>query len=194
MDDDLKVRRDRIVDGLELRDDDDGHFVRGIVAPYNSPTDIGGEYVETLAPGVFKRSIQHRGDRVGLKEQHGRDRFDIGQSSSWEDTNDGLVGTFRLASTDRAREALTLIREGFLDGLSVGFVPVENRVSNEGGRRHVERVEAKLDHVGLVHSPAYEAARVLEARDEDAGPFNPDSPLHAPNLARYRALLGRRYS
>ena len=159
--------------------------------PYDTPTDIG-DYIETLAPGVFKKSIAQRGDRIGLKEQHGRDRFDIGRSSIWEDTSDGLVGTFKLAGTDRAREALTLIREGFLDGLSVGFRPLRNRVTDEGGRRHVARLDAALDHVGLVHSPAYDTARVLEARDDDQVPFDPDSVLCAPNLARYRALLGHR--
>jgi HK97 family phage prohead protease len=191
-DDELTQHRNRIMEGLEVRADDDGHFVRGIVAPYNVPADIGGEYVETLEPGLFKKSIAQRGDRIGLKEQHGTDRFDIGRSSSWEETSDGLVGTFRLAGTDRAREALTLIREGFLDGLSVGFRPLRNRVTDEGGRRHVARVDAALDHVGLVHSPAYDGARVLEARDDEPVPFDPDSVLAAPKLARYRALLGMR--
>ena len=178
---------------LELRDgtDDDGHFIRGIVAPYDTPTDLGDVW-ESFAPGVFRRSIDHRGDRIGLMEQHNRQTFPVGMAAEWEDTTDGLVGTFRVAPTGRGREALELASSGLLNGLSVGFVPVHNRSGSEiSGRSHVVRTEAKLDHVGLVHDPAYDTARVLEARSDGDG-FNPDNPAVAPRLARFRALHGLR--
>ena len=180
-------------DVLELRQgsDDGGHFIRGVVAPYDTPTDIGG-YVESFAPGLFAKSIAERGPRIGLMEQHNRQAFPVGMASSWEDTADGLVGTFRLAPTERGREALELAASGFLNGLSVGFVAVRNRTDKVGGREHITRTEAKLDHVGLVHAPAYDTARVLEARDDDTEPFDPDNPAHAPLLARWRALNGLR--
>jgi HK97 family phage prohead protease len=185
--------RARIVEGLELRDGDDGtHQLRGVVAPYGEAYDAG-EYVETFAAGVFAKSVRQRGDSIGLTEQHLAAHFPIGRSVAWEDTADGLVGTFRLAPTDRGMEALALITSGFLDGLSVGFRPLRNRTDNVGGRRHIERVEAVLDHVGLVNTPAYQQARVLEARNDDTPPaFDPDSLLTAPRLARQRALLGLR--
>lgn len=188
---DLRAAATVTVAGVELRDGDDGgHYVRGVVAPYGEQYDLG-DYVETFGRGVFSKSVAERGDRIGLTEQHQRDRFHIGRAKDWQDTADGLVATFTLAPTDRGREALELVRSGFLDGLSVGFRPIRNRVTEQANRRHVERVEAALDHVGLVHSPAYSSARVLEARDDDE-PFDPDSVLHAPRLARYRALLGHR--
>ena len=185
-------QRVRHIAGLELRDDDDGHFVRGVVAPYDTPADIG-DYIESFAPGVFARSISVRGERrVPLTEQHQSGNFPIGEATRWEDTTDGLVGHFRLAPTDKGREALDLVRGGFLDGLSVGFRPQKNEVSDVGGRRHVTRTVAALDHVGLVHAPAYDTARVLEARNDDDFVFDPDNPAHAPRLARARALLGMR--
>lgn len=179
-------------DVLELRTgtDDAGHFIRGIVAPYGKTADIG-EYVESFAPGVFKRSIDHRGNRIGLMEMHNRQAFPVGMAATWEDTDDGLVGTFRTAPTQRGQEALDLAKSGEY-GLSVGFVPVRNDVTEHAGRRHITRLEAKLDHVGLVHAPAYADAKVLVARDDTPAAFNPDSPATAPNLARWRALLGHR--
>lgn len=191
---DLEQRTERLVEGLELREDADGaHFLRGVVAPYGESYDTG-EYVETFAPGVFAKSVRQRGDRIGLTEQHRAESFPIGRSTSWEDTADGLVGTFTLAPTERGREALDLVRSAFLDGLSVGFRPLRNRVSEVGGRKHVERLDAALDHVGLVSVPAYQTARVLEARGDDFDelPFDPDSTLIAPRLARWRALTGLR--
>ena len=179
--------------GLELRDTDDGdHMLRGVVVPYGEQFDAG-EFVETMAKGVFSKSVRQRGDRISLTEMHLPETFQIGRSVSWEDTNDGLLGSFKIAPTERGREALDLVTSGFLDGLSVGFRPLRNKTETVGGRRHVTRIDAVLDHVGLVNSPAYSQARVLEARGEQPDtPFDPDSPIHAPRLARQRALLGMR--
>lgn len=187
------IQRVRHVDNLELRDDDDGHYVRGVVAPYGEAYDAG-DFVETFAPGLFARSISVRGaNHVPLTEMHNRSAFPIGKATTWEETTDGLVGQFRLAPTEKGREALDLVRDGFLDGMSVGFRPQKNAVSDVAGRRHILREVAALDHVGLVHSPAFASARVLEARDDDDEfVFDPDNPAHAPRLARYRALLGMR--
>lgn len=179
---------------LELRDADDGHVLRGIVVPWDEPTTATGEgYVETFRRGAFAKSIAERGDRISLTEMHRRESFPIGRARAWDDTADGLVATFGVASSERGREAITLVREGYLDGLSVGFRPIRNNTRTEGGVRHVERVEAALDHVGLVASPAYAGAKVLEARD-DSPRFDPDNPAVAPRLARYRALHGLRGS
>ena len=185
------IERVRLAGDLELRDDDDGHYVRGVVAPYGEPYDAG-DFVETFTPGLFKKSVSERGDRIGLTEMHNRESFPIGRAMKWDDTSDGLVGQFRLAPTDRGREALDLVRSGFLDGLSVGFRPLRNTVTEVAGRRHIARIEAALDHVGLVHAPAYGSARVLEARDDDPAVFDPDNPAVAPRLARWRALTGLR--
>ena len=164
---DLRAAATVTVAGVELRDGDDGgHYVRGVVTPYGEEYDAG-DFVETFAPGVFRKSIAQRGDRIGLTEQHKRDSFEIGRATKWEDTADGLVGTFALAPTDRAREALNLLQADMIGGLSVGFRPLRNRIEERNGRRHIERLDALLDHVGLVHSPAYSSARVLEARDDD---------------------------
>ena len=189
--DELITRLACMPESVEVRNVDDGHFIRGVAAPYNTPTDIG-DYVETLAPGLFKRSIDHRGPSIGLMEQHNRQAFAVGLNPSFEETNDGLVATFSVSPTARGQEALNLAKTGSY-GMSVGFVPVQNETATVGGRRHITRTEAKLDHVGLVLNPAYKDARILEARhDDDAAPFDPDNPAHAPMLARWRALNGLR--
>lgn len=179
--------------GLELRETDGDHYVRGVVAPYGTEYDAV-EYVETFAPGVFARSLDQRGSNVPLTELHERNRFLIGRATAWQETADGLMGTFQLAPTDRGREALNLARSGMVNGFSVGFKPLRNETTVVDGRKHVVRTEALLDHVGLVDAPAYETARVLEARGEsiDDLPFDPDSVLAAPRLARWRALTGLR--
>lgn len=181
---------------LDIRadSDDDGHFVRGIVAPYHVETDLG-DYLEQFAPGVFRRSIDHRGDRIQLVEQHDTSKFHVGRAQTWEDTADGLIGTFRLSPTVRGLEALALAEAGEV-AFSVGFYSLRSTTDDVNGRRRVTRQEGKLDHVGLVTNPAYVGARVLEARhddtDEPARPFSPDDVLAAPRLAYWRSELGMR--
>ena len=168
---------------LELRDDDDGHHLVGIVAPWHSTFDAG-EYLETFARTVFDKSIQERGTRIPLLEQHDRNKHPVGMSLSWENTNDGLVADFRLANTPRADESRQLVLDNMVTGLSVAFQPIRNRTETRDGRRHVQRLEARLDHVGLVTSSAYSEAKVLAVRA-----YDPDDPQVAPRLAKWRHLL-----
>ena len=168
---------------LELRDDDDGHHLVGIVAPCHSTFDAG-EYLETFARTVFDKSIQERGTRIPLLEQHDRNKHPVGMSLSWENTNDGLVADFRLANTPRADESRQLVLDNMVTGLSVAFQPIRNRTETRDGRRHVQRLEARLDHVGLVTASAYSEAKVLAVRA-----YDPDDPQVAPRLAKWRHLL-----
>jgi phage head maturation protease len=69
-------------------------------------------------------------------------------------------------------------------GLSVAFQPIRNKTETRDGRRHVTRMEARLDHVGLVTSAAYGEAKVLAVRA-----YDPDDPQVAPRLAKWRHLL-----
>ena len=168
---------------LELRDDDDGHHLVGIVAPWHSEFDAG-EYIEKFARSVFDKSIAERGTLIPLLEQHDRNRHPVGMSMSWENTNDGLVADFRLANTPRADESRQLAADGMVTGLSVAFQPIRNRTETRDGRRHVQRLEARLDHVGLVTASAYSEAKVLAVRA-----YDPDDPHVAPRLAKWRHLL-----
>ena len=105
-------------------------------------------------------------------------------SMSWEKTADGLVCDFKLANTSRADESRQLAADGMVTGLSVAFQPIRNKTETRDGRRHVTRMEARLDHVGLVTSAAYGEAKVLAVRA-----YDPDDPQVAPRLAKWRHLL-----
>ena len=168
---------------LELREADDGHHLLGIVAPWHTTYDAG-EYIEQFARTVFDKSIQERGTKIPLLEQHDRNRHPVGMSTSFENTADGLLADFRLANTSRADESRQLAAEGMVTGLSVAFQPIRNRTETRDGRRHVLRLEGRLDHVGLVTAAAYGEAKVLAVRA-----YDPDDPHVAPRLAKWRHLL-----
>lgn len=170
--------------GLETRAGENGdrHIV-GLVAPFSSEYDTG-KYVETFSSSTFDKSIQERGDRIPLLEQHDSSRHPIGMAVSWDKSAEGLIADFKLAPTPRGEEAHTLASEGIVTGLSVGFIPIRNRTSTVGRRTHINRIEARLDHVGLVTTAAYQEAKVLSVRAWD-----PDDENLVPRLAKWRHLL-----
>jgi HK97 family phage prohead protease len=171
------------VAGFEIREDDDGHHLVGIVAPFGATYDAGS-YLERFAPNAFDKTIQERGSRVPLLEQHATDRMPIGRAARWEKTNDGLIADFLLARTARADEARTLAMDGFVTGFSVGFVPIRTKTSEMNGRPLRTRTEVALDHVGFVRNPAYADAQLLSVRA-----YDPDDEDQVPRLAKYRHLM-----
>ena len=99
---DLRAAATVTVAGVELRDGDDGgHYVRGVVAPYGESYDLG-DYVETFGRGVFSKSVAERGDRIGLTEQHQRDREQQARDAD-HDRGDDLAHLHRLARHGGAR-------------------------------------------------------------------------------------------
>jgi hypothetical protein len=172
--------------GLETREDDDGfrHLV-GVVVPWHGTYTMPNGTTESFARTAFDKSVQERGDRIALYQQHATtDTLPVGNAVEWSNTADGLVADFRMARTARADEVITLAEDGLVSGLSVGFRPIRNRSEKRNDRPHVVRLEAALDHVGFVATPAYDDARVLAVRA-----FDPDDEQHAPRLARWRHLL-----
>jgi hypothetical protein len=177
----------RLVDvgGFEMRNDDDGHHLVGLVAPFGAVYDAGA-YLERFATTAFDKTVQERGQRIALLEQHATDRMPIGRAVAWEKRPEGLVADFLLARTARADEARALAEDGFVSGFSVGFVPVRTRNLELDGRPLRERTEVRLDHVGFVRTPAYDDARLISVRE-----FDPDDTEQVPRLAKYRHLMRR---
>jgi Escherichia/Staphylococcus phage prohead protease len=159
---------------LELRED--GRTLVGTVMPYNTEARVG-RYTESFLPGAFAGADP---TQVPLLAVHDHDSLPIGRALSLTDGPTGLDAELRVSKTALGDEVLELVRDGAATGLSVGFVPVEDRWVT---RSKVERVKAKLMEISITAFPAYEDARIMAMRS-DAG------PLHMPRLtvARYRML------
>jgi len=75
---------------------------------------------------------------------------------------DGLHGAWRVSDTELGRDVLTLVADRVVTGLSIGFMPGDDRWSHD--RSHVERITATLDHVAIVRVPAYTGAGIAAVR------------------------------
>jgi Escherichia/Staphylococcus phage prohead protease len=153
----------RDIVGTELRADESGRTIFGVVVPFNERAeinDISGSYIEMFTRGSFTRSLSERSHKIKLLAQHDHKRFPVGKATALVEQDDGLHGQFAIPATREGDDVLTLVRDGVLDSFSIGFRPVRDRRENGV----TVRAEAALLEVSLVALPAYQGAQIAGIR------------------------------
>ncbi len=151
--------------------------------------DLGRDMV---LPGAFAESLA-RGAAVRMLYQHDPAE-PIGVWTDIREDARGLYVRGRLSpAVARARECAALVREGALDGLSIGFKAVEARTDPKTRVRRLSRID--LWEVSIVTFPMQPGARLAPVEPALAPSFAPSLP---PALAlagatrRLRASLAAR--
>lgn len=142
---------------LEIRED--GRTLAGLAMPYGKPARIG-RYMETFVPGAFADAEP---ENVPLLAVHDHESLPIGRALSLTETPEGLQAELRVSQTRAGDDVLELVKDGAATGLSVGFIPVQDRWNQT--RTTVERIKARLVEISLTAFPSYEDARILAVRD-----------------------------
>ena len=162
---------------LELRANSDGRTIFGIAVPYNKEQRITSTMIEVFRKGVFSEVIKVP-HRVKLLRGHGENNV-LGRATLLRETDDGLYAEFKISKTREGDEALELVKDGALDQLSVGFMPIKNKKRTDGV---MERLKAHLAEVSLVTFGAYgELASVTGMRE--------GQPHLTPRLDEARKIL-----
>lgn len=156
--------------------DSEGRIVSGIAVPFNSPTQIferGRVFSETWVKGSTAEHIQKRGDRIKVLGFHDSRTLPLGKPVGLEDRAQGMWIEARISDTQAGNEALTLVRDGVLDGFSVGFSIPEG--GDTWNRDETERTitRANVHEVSLVNFPAFDLARVeaIRSAPKSISPF-----------------------
>jgi uncharacterized protein len=148
---------------LELRADDDGRRLEGIVVPYNVETRIGG-YTESFTLGAFADADPEHVPLFAPHPDRDRPSLPIGRAVELHEEPAGLLGAFRVSAVPAGDHVLELVRDGAVRGLSVGFVPLPGGDRWNRDRTRVERVRAHLVEVSVVPFPAYPDAQITAVR------------------------------
>jgi HK97 family phage prohead protease len=121
----------------------------------------------TMTPGSLEADLE-RG--IPLMLWHDRESFPVGKVVSWEHTERGPVARFIFADYDRAHLARTLVDTGFLQAVSVGFIPKEGYVREADDT--VVFTRSELVELSLTATPSSRGALIDLKRslDELAGP------------------------
>jgi HK97 family phage prohead protease len=125
---------------------------------------------DIVAPGAFSGSIRDRGV-AGVRMLYQHDpALPIGVWTELREDGRGLFVRGRLTmAAAKAREVFALMREGALDGLSIGFRATRTRRDPVTGHRHI--LEVDLQEISVVTFPMLPGARVarLERRGDASG-------------------------
>lgn len=128
--------------------------VTGLVVPYGGAQaySMGSRY--QFAKGTI--AVPADVSRVKMFVNHDENRA-IGYATKLEDTDAGLVGTFKVVNTPAGDEALLMADQHVWDGLSGGFRQGGQFTEKDGVQF---AVSAPLGEVSLCPSPAFDDARV----------------------------------
>jgi HK97 family phage prohead protease len=173
----------------------DQRTLGGCCVPYNRATTVSDDrvsmYREMFAPGCFGRQLAGTTvSRIALKYRHGEGLLDtVGRATQLDERDDGLWGMFRVFEGVVGDQALVLVDEGLLTGLSVSGVPMRTTKTADGT---VVRERLHLTEISLCEQPAYSDAlvSVRRSRVELDLPERPSDDQLA-RLAKVGIVLGR---
>lgn len=150
-------RREFGVESLEIRAaGDEPKKIVGHASVFNQEADIGGWFIESVAPGAFRRAIAE--DDVRSLFNHdpnyplGRNR--AGTLKLREDDT-GLWTETDPPDTTYARDLLVSIDRGDVSGMSFGFRVVKQEWDESGDILKRKITEVELFDVSPVTFPAY---------------------------------------
>ena len=140
--------------------DGERRIIAGQIVPFGA---VGNTSVGKV---IFERgSIQIPAvSKIKLLAQHNTND-PIGRAKSFNETQSGIDGVFKLSAASKASDYLVMASEGLIDGLSVGVEVLASREQKDGT---LVVTAAVLKEVSLVESPAFSEARVLDVVAQEA--------------------------
>jgi phage head maturation protease len=176
-------------------------IIEVIAVPWDQPTtvDYRGKLIrESFAKGSFG-NINGRPNAIRVYRDHPEPGLPypprpVGRARTLHPNRDeGLVAELGIPETILGDETLALAEDEVLDA-SVGFWVKPGGDEWLENRTHRRIVQAGLDHIALVPSPAYSGARVLAVRDARNNPVAAVANVPTPNRDRWAlAQLARQY-
>lgn len=115
--------------GLEIKAD----AAQGLVTAYASVFGNVDSHKDRVMPGAFTKTLMERSQRVRVLRDHDSSRV-VGKPQHMEEDSTGLLTVTKMMDTPLGQETLTLLKEGAIDELSIGFMTYQDSVNDFGGR------------------------------------------------------------
>lgn len=113
---------------------------------------------DIVVKGAFKRTIDHNAKRVKTLLHHDPVSI-VGKPTVMYEDEQGLYTETKVSDTAMGRDLLTLVADGVIDEMSIGYIPVKEEYSKEAGANLVQ--EVKLIEYSFVTLASNESARVV---------------------------------
>lgn len=163
-----------------------GYNLSGVAVPFGEEYDSWG-FREAFDPACEFEGM----DSAKLCWQH---RDAIGKITAHSVDATGLRVDAAISKTPQGDEAATLVRDGVIDSLSIGFHGGDYRVEQrDDGTELWVWTRVRIREVSLVSFPAYESATLTEVRnDSTPSKENPEMPetITREDLTALQSELG----
>ena len=159
-------------------------FPDGAIEGYASLFGEVDQARDMVMPGAFAQTLTLRGvRRIPMLFQHDPSE-PVGVWLELREDFRGLYARGRLIpEVTRGRELIALLRDGAIDGLSIGFRTVKGRIDPKSRIRRIDQVD--LWEISIVTFPLLAGARVRAVKGVRRS--SPPTPSHARTRA-VRAL------
>nr|WP_232503112.1 HK97 family phage prohead protease [Wolbachia endosymbiont of Cimex lectularius] len=135
----------------------------GVFSGYVSVFNVVDKQNDLILPGAFKENLNK--DKTTLLWQHNPSE-PIGYIIDIHENDVGLYITAHLLlGIQKAEEVYLMLKTGVINGLSIGYIPIEYDIDHESEARVLRQVE--LWEVSLVTFPANLAAQVVNVKSQD---------------------------
>lgn len=128
---------------LESADENTGEF-SGYAAVFGN-VDSGGDVIEK---GAFAKTIVEDFARIKILSQHNSYDLPIGKPLELREDEKGLYIRGKISDTQTGRDIRTLLKDGVLAELSIGYDAVDFEWDGDSGIRHLKQI--KLWEVSIV--------------------------------------------
>lgn len=143
---------------FELESADESGEFSGYAAVFGNK-DSGGDIIEK---GAFSKTIREDFDRIKILSQHTDCELPIGKPLELREDDKGLFIRGKISDTAKGRDIQTLMKDGVLNELSIGYDAVEFDYDNEQGVRRLK--EIKLWEVSIVTWAMNDQAKIDEVK------------------------------
>lgn len=154
--------RKRLACALELKSLD----ATGRFAGYASVFNLVDNQRDMVLRGAFSRTLKGRMSAIKLLWQHQQSEPIGVFDRIFEDERGLYVEGRLLLDVQRAKEAYTLLKEGAVNGLSIGYSPIRYKTDQMSGVRSL--IEVDLWEVSLVTFPANAAAGITVVKERES--------------------------
>lgn len=149
---------EHITCGLELKSLDEKGYFSGYASVFNTID----KQNDIILNGAFKTSLD-KIKKIKLLWQHRADE-PIGIFTKVKEDERGLfVEGKLLLNVARAKEAYSLLKEGAVDGMSIGYKVSESNIDENSGTRIIKNLE--LYEISLVTFPANSEATITSVKN-----------------------------
>ena len=143
---------------FELESADESGEFSGYAAVFGNK-DRGSDIIEK---GAFSKTIREDFDRIKILSQHTDCELPIGKPLELREDDKGLFIRGKISDTAKGRDIQTLMKDGVLNELSIGYDAVEFDYDSEQGVRRLK--EIKLWEVSIVTWAMNDQAKIDEVK------------------------------